>query len=296
MNAGPSAAGEATSALTLRTDMLGHTAVAFAMQILFVLSLAAAAAAAAMLLIRRPRTDDLLARPWTDSDLLRLTAILLAMASAGALAAPWAASWWKERWTPNEWRALTMSAQSLAFHWPILAFAASRMRRLQIRSNEAFGMRARALPTDVLLALGLYLASLPLVAAATWGSRAILRWAGREPLVQPVLEAALDPDAGTARAYLLFLAVVAAPVAEEILFRGIALPVLTRRLGPWAALGATSVVFAAVHLDLTAAPPLFVLGLAFGLAYLYTGSLTVPIAMHALVNAVSLAVAGWLER
>lgn len=294
MNAEP--AGDTAAGLSPWPHALGSSAVTLAMQILFVIALTAAAAAVALLLIRRPRTEDLVARPWTDRDLARLTTILLALALVSALAVPRAEAWGTEWGSPNEWRAILMSVQSLAFHWPILAFAASRMRRRQIRSSEAFGMRARALPADVLLAFGLYLAGLPLVAAAAWGSRAILRWAGREPIVQPMLEAALDADAGITRAYLLFLAVVAAPVAEEIFFRGIALPVLSRRLGPWAAVGATSLVFSAIHLDLTAAPPLFVLGLAFGLAYLYTGSLTVPIAMHAFVNAVSLAVAGWLAR
>jgi len=170
------------------------------------------------------------------------------------------------------------------------------MRRLEIRSSLAFGMRRSALARDALLAVALYLACLPWVAAAAWGSHSILRWAGHEPSLQPVLEATLDAGSGTARAYLVFLAVIVAPIAEEILFRGIALPVLCRRLGPWAAVGATALVFAAVHLDLAAAAPLFVLGVGFGLAYLYSSSLTVPIAMHMLVNSVSLATAGWLVR
>lgn len=296
MNAVVAAATEEPPVLALRPGVLENAAVALAMQILFIISIAAAATAAALLLVRRPRTNELLARPWSDVDLLRITAILLALAALAGLLMSWADSRWSDRWSPGEWRAMTMAAQSFVFHWPILSFATSRMRRLHVRSREAFGMRPRALPREMLMALGLYLAAMPLAAAAAWGSRSVLRWAGREPLVQPVLEAALDPGAGTARTYLLFLAVVVAPVAEEILFRGIALPVLARRLGPWAALGATSLVFAAVHLDLTAAPPLFVLGLAFGLAYLYTGSLAVPITMHAAVNGVSLAVAGWLMR
>ncbi|MCX7817804.1 MAG: CPBP family intramembrane metalloprotease [Kiritimatiellae bacterium] len=269
---------------------------ALALHVVFVASLVASVLVVATLAVRRPRAKELLARPWTDCDLLRLVSIVLALASLAGIATCWAEHRWSNRWTTEEWRALNLSMQSVTFHWPILAFAAARMRRLGVRSSDAFGMCRRSLPRDVLLAGVLYLAALPIVSATTWGAKTVMRWLGVEPALQPVLEATIDDGSGTLRAYLVFLAVVIAPVAEEILFRGIGLPVLARRLGPVAALGATSLIFAAIHCNLAAAAPLFVLSLAFGLAYLYTGSLTVPIAMHSAVNAVSLALASWLAR
>lgn len=276
--------------------LLGHPVISLTLQMLFILSMVGTAAAIAIFMIRRPRSTLLRTRPWNGVDLLQLTCVLLALASLAGLAIAWLEPQWGNRWPSSEWRAMTLSLHSLVFHWPILSFAASRMWQRDLRLGDAFGMCARRLPRDVLVALGLYIAALPPVAAASWGSSAVLRWVGLKPSLQPVLEATLDPNSGAFLIYLIFLATVIAPVAEEILFRGIALPVLARQFGPWPALGLSSLVFALVHFNLGATPPLFVLGLVFGLAYFYTGSLTVPMVMHAIVNSVSIAIATCLRR
>ena len=89
------------------------------------------------------------------------------------------------------------------------------------------------------------------------------------------------------RVYLLFMAIVLAPIFEEILFRGIALPYLLRKIGTLPALVLVSFFFAMIHSHLPSFIPLFVIAMAFGLAYLRTGSLTVPITMHMIFNAVN---------
>jgi len=81
-------------------------------------------------------------------------------------------------------------------------------------------------------------------------------------------------------------AVLVAPVAEEVFFRGIVqtllLNVLRRR---WAALALASLVFAAVHFPQPQAiPALAVLGVLLGYAYERTGSLLPAIAVHSLFN------------
>lgn len=81
-------------------------------------------------------------------------------------------------------------------------------------------------------------------------------------------------------------AVLVAPVAEEVFFRGIVqtllLNVLRRR---WAALALASLVFAAVHFPQPQAiPALAVLGVLLGFAYERTGSLLPAIAVHSLFN------------
>ena len=50
----------------------------------------------------------------------------------------------------------------------------------------------------------------------------------------------------------------------------------------------TSALFALVHVNLASLPALFYLALCLTLAYEWTGSLLVPITMHALFNTVSL--------
>ncbi len=88
---------------------------------------------------------------------------------------------------------------------------------------------------------------------------------------------------------LLLASLVLAPLAEEVVFRGILLPVLARHgTRPWRALLLSSLLFAALHLHAGSLLPLLAVGGACGLGFLATGHLLTPIVMHALFNAVSL--------
>lgn len=84
-------------------------------------------------------------------------------------------------------------------------------------------------------------------------------------------------------------AIMVAPVFEEFFFRGFAYPVLKQRWGTWRALMTVSAVFAAIHFHLPSFGPLFALGFGLGLAYELSGSLLAPITMHALFNAINVA-------
>jgi uncharacterized protein len=81
--------------------------------------------------------------------------------------------------------------------------------------------------------------------------------------------------------------VVLAPIAEELFFRGIGFNALLRERGRrWAYLGSAA-LFAVIHLSLVALLPIFLLGLALAWVYERTGNLLAPIAMHAVVNGIS---------
>jgi hypothetical protein len=83
---------------------------------------------------------------------------------------------------------------------------------------------------------------------------------------------------------LLLVSIIAAPLTEEIAFRGYAMGLLRRRFSPIAALVITSLLFAAAHLTQgLSAPKLAVYalaGLAFGLVALRTGSLAPAMVVH----------------
>lgn len=78
---------------------------------------------------------------------------------------------------------------------------------------------------------------------------------------------------------------VTAPVFEELLYRGFLLPALACFLPLWLAIPASSVLFAAHHLNLGGMLPLSVLGWAWALAYLTSGNLVVCAITHAMWNA-----------
>ena len=118
--------------------------------------------------------------------------------------------------------------------------------------------------------------------------------------MQHELLLALQRDGGwwDAGGRSLLSAVVIAPVAEEVLNRGLLQTLLLRTLGHrwrWAAIGVASAGFAALHLGsvpLQALPGLFVLGLVFGALYERTGSLVPGILVHAAFNALNVGAGG----
>lgn len=81
-------------------------------------------------------------------------------------------------------------------------------------------------------------------------------------------------------ALMAFAAVVAAPICEEIVFRGYLYPVAKKFAGPWAAGIFTALVFASAHASLSALLPLFIFGGLLVIVYEKTGSIFAPMAVH----------------
>ena len=100
---------------------------------------------------------------------------------------------------------------------------------------------------------------------------------------------------------------VAAPVVEEILFRGMLLSRLLRSMRTGWAITVQALVFAAIHLldpnAIAALPGLFIVGLVLGYAAIRSRNLSLPILIHAGVNLTAAVVlifggelAEWLEQ
>lgn len=83
---------------------------------------------------------------------------------------------------------------------------------------------------------------------------------------------------------MIFAAVVAAPLCEEIVFRGYFYPVARKFTGPWIAGVCSAMVFAAAHGSLSALLPLFIFGCVLAWIYEKTGSLWAPVAVHCCFN------------
>lgn len=87
------------------------------------------------------------------------------------------------------------------------------------------------------------------------------------------------------RAAVIVMAVVMAPIAEEVIFRGYFYGVIRRYGGRIPALLISSLIFAAIHIHLPSVPGLFLLAIILCLLYERTGSLWASIAFHAAFNA-----------
>lgn len=88
--------------------------------------------------------------------------------------------------------------------------------------------------------------------------------------------------------HFIVLALVAAPVFEELLFRGMLFPLLALRWGAAAAMLVSAFVFGLFHLNVLGAT---VFGLAATVFYLRTSSLLVPMGAHFFNNAIAVGLA-----
>jgi hypothetical protein len=85
--------------------------------------------------------------------------------------------------------------------------------------------------------------------------------------------------------FLLFLTTtLLAPLFEEIIFRGILLPTLSKHFGIILGILVSAFIFALAHLSLGEMPPLFVLGIGLGITRIASGSLLSSVIMHSLWN------------
>lgn len=133
-------------------------------------------------------------------------------------------------------------------------------------------------------ALAILVSAVPFILFTEWLTSIVMH--GREE-VQNVIEFFVNASrkSNTEAIFLMLgLAVLVAPVAEETIFRGYIYGVLKRHIGAIGAACFSSALFAAMHVNLSALAPLFVLALFLTLAYEATGSLLVNIFMHAIFN------------
>jgi len=143
--------------------------------------------------------------------------------------------------------------------------------------REDFGFRIRARDWWVPLAgIGVFLIAIVLILPLT-------HLAGAQ---QQVVND-LDNATGLTLAVFAVVAVLVAPICEELLFRGVLLRSLRRRMSPEWAVIVQALAFALAHPmlsptigDLAVVPGLFLIGAVCGVAALRTGDLSRSIMLH----------------
>ena len=155
-------------------------------------------------------------------------------------------------------------------------------------------------PTGVLMvAVGLGVGAATAVVAYTVNAVLIGVFETSQPVEQQLLNDALAGGATTV--LVILIAVVAAPITEEVVFRGVLFRSLSARTGVHLAAVVSSAVFALIHFEIVFSQPLalgglFVVGLALAYAFHATGNLLVPILGHAVFNAISVSLAILVDR
>ena len=166
------------------------------------------------------------------------------------------------------------------------------------RRLKGFGLNVRTIVKDFFMAIVNLLTAWPLMMAAITMTIFVAELiSGREYRMQQhqQLEMITEYPQLPLRIMIVFVAVVIAPLLEEMLFRGFIQTAIRSffniRNSAWLAIAASSVFFAIMHKNPGHWPALFVLGVCLGYSYEKSGSLFRPIFIHLFFNVSSVAIA-----
>jgi membrane protease YdiL (CAAX protease family) len=160
----------------------------------------------------------------------------------------------------------------------VLAYLRLRGFALAVLAGFSKITLKRALSTGTILLL----AAWPLIAVAELITQKLF---GGGSSKQEIVDFFNSSQTIGQRVTIIVIAVIFAPIFEELTFRFFIYGVLRRYFGIALGLIINSALFAAAHSHLPSALPLFVLAGCFTLAYEWSGSLLVSMSMHALFNA-----------
>jgi membrane protease YdiL (CAAX protease family) len=181
------------------------------------------------------------------------------------------------------WVPFTLLAMIWMFAYPLLIAA----RRI--------GLPLVPRPRVILIELLIALIAVPVgMVIMTGVSMVLMRLFGAASMATSPLE----PIAGSSNRFeplaLVILAIVVAPFAEEIFFRGMLYNALRQRMNPILAAMIQAVIFGLSHpFGLADQAVIIVLAIFIGLLYEWRKILLTPILFHALTNAVAIVLMFW---
>lgn len=154
---------------------------------------------------------------------------------------------------------------------------------------------------DLVLGLAFLALTYPLIYAVSeasgWVYTAITRPQGGLDRIAHETLRMLAADTSNGWAWTIaFAAVFCAPIVEELIYRALLQSAILRVTNrAWPAILISATIFMAMHIPVVTDPrplvPLFVLGVALGIAFERTKRIGVPIAMHMAFNALNLGLA-----
>lgn len=176
---------------------------------------------------------------------------------------------------------------SLGFHGSILFATAAVLAMDRISWSEMFGFSKRPIGHAVLLGLSTALVFLPLAMMLQNVSLHLLEHLHFSTPVEPAVAEFDKATSSATRAYLVFFAVILAPVAEEIFFRGTLYAAIKECGYPRLALWGSALFFAIIHVTAAIFIPLLLLSLVLVWLYEKTDNLLAPITAHAVFNGIN---------
>jgi membrane protease YdiL (CAAX protease family) len=221
-------------------------------------------------------------KPWRLELFLRMLLRLFVCFAAGMVSVSFLRHWLGDRVVESS--LLNVIATTMCFQGAVLVLVAIFLREHGIDWAEAFGFKnepAWALMLGVCVAI----IGLPVCWWLQSHSVSLLTQFGFNVDEQDPVRLLRQADALWKQVYLAVFAIVLAPVAEELLFRGIAYPLLKKITRPRFALWSMAMFFALIHGNLAVIVPLTFLAVVLTLLYEWTNNLLACIVVHSLFNA-----------
>ena len=225
----------------------------------------------------------MLRREWSFEDYLRKLLTCMVCVYAG-----FALMWWAGNLQVEKSEVRSATVRILigvgAFQGMAILLVHFFLREQKLTWTEAFGFHNETLHS-LLLGACAVIVVLPVVRGLQAISILVLERLTFQPHEQETVHLLRTADTWPNRIVLGVATIVVAPLAEEILFRGILYPWIKRVKGPELALWTTSILFGVIHLDLPTLLPLIFLAVVLACLYEYTGNLLACIATHSVFNA-----------
>jgi membrane protease YdiL (CAAX protease family) len=225
-------------------------------------------------------------RPWTVNELIPMFFVPFAL-SLGVSLAVAAVNHFSVTGEAVSLRAMFI-LHTLAFHVSIIVVVLGMSKARNFSFATAFGVEQGKLLSNIWKGMIGYAAATPLISLSAVTADYFLDKAWYAPEAQTPVMLLTGPEPIWIKIYVIFAAILVVPVAEELLFRGAAFPALSKLFGALSSAILLSALFAASHQNMYALAPLFTMAAATTFAYMITGSIIVPITMHASFNAVNI--------
>lgn len=223
-------------------------------------------------------------KTWKTESVLRLLLGIFGSLCGGILLAG-ALLKFNPGWPEAMTKLVSMIIITISFHVAALFWIHNFLKEENISWRDAFGFSSKNPKRTIVLGIVVSIVVLPVA----WGLQQLTAWAmtssNLHPESQQVVQEMQKIGASPwQQIYLAFVALIAAPIVEEMLFRGILYPTIKRAGYPKLALWGTSILFSLTHQNVPAFLALVFFAMILTLLYEETGNLLAPILAHSCFN------------
>lgn len=188
-------------------------------------------------------------------------------------------------WSDATTKLVSLIIITLSFHGAALLWIKNFLREEKISWRDAFGFSLQNPKRVIVLGIIAAIVVLPVAWALQQLTAWLMTWSHLHPepqqVVQELKKGGVSPFQ---QIYLAVVALILAPIVEEMLFRGILYPAIKQAGYPKLALWGTSVLFSLTHQNAPAFLALVFFAMILTLLYEETGNLLAPMVAHSCFN------------